>query len=504
MRAGQTAEGMGARPTVILRACPSYDVARVRAIVREGLEELGLRPTGRTLVKPNLVSSGALFANAYTRSEFMEGVLLALRDRDLGRMTELAVGERSGITIPTRYAYAKADYNPVLRRTGAKRYCFEEERQVEVPLRHEGRLRDSVFVPQSVTSADFFVNCPKFKGHPWTTVTFSMKNYIGIQDDRHRMIDHHHRLNAKVVDLQHVIQPDFIALDGIVAGQGAMLTPIPFDLQLVVMGDNQVALDAVCCTIIGVDPGTVEHIRSAHEHGLGPIDLAEIDITGDVDLAEARRRARWFEVGLARVEEYFEGTAISCYAGSPTEDGVPDYCWGGCPGALIEAIQVLRRFDSQTDRKMPRTHLVFGAYQGKIPAKSGERVIFVGDCATWKGEVAGRELSVERLPLSPTRTDPHRARHDDIYAKMAKVTWRLMRARGEDHLRLRGCPISVAEMVLVLSHVSGAKNPYFDPRIVLDFNRGYLAWRLAALRRGRYQGPSGRAQASHAAPHGRP
>jgi hypothetical protein len=52
--------------------------------------------------------------------------------------------------------------------------------------------------------------------------------------------------------------------------------------------------------------------------------------------------------------------------------------------------------------------------------------------------------------------------------------------------------------------VSGAKNPYFDPRIVLDFNRGYLAWRLAALRRGRYQEPSGRAEAWHAAPHGRP
>jgi hypothetical protein len=58
--------------------------------------------------------------------------------------------------------------------------------------------------------------------------------------------------------------------------------------------------------------------------------------------------------------------------------------------------------------------------------------------------------------------------------------------------------------VLVLSHVSGAKNPYFDPRIVLDFNRGYLAWRLAALRRGRYQEPPGRAEALHAAPHGRP
>jgi FKBP-type peptidyl-prolyl cis-trans isomerase len=58
-------------------------------------------------LKPNLVSSGNLFDHAYTRSEFTEGVLLALRDVDNG-MTELAVGERSGITIPTRYAFAGA------------------------------------------------------------------------------------------------------------------------------------------------------------------------------------------------------------------------------------------------------------------------------------------------------------------------------------------------------------------------------------------------------------
>ena len=465
------ARGTDARPTVILRSCPSYDASRVRTIVREGLEELGLRPTGSTLVKPNLVASGKLFTYAHTRPEFFEGVLLALRDRDDGRMTELAVGERSGVTIPTRFAFAGAGYDKVIRRMGVKRYCFDEERQVEVPLRHEGRLRDYVFVPQSVVATDFLVNCPKFKAHPWTTVSFAMKNFIGIQDDRHRMIDHDHRLNAKVVDLQHVIKPRFIACDGIVAGQGPMLTPVPFDLGLVVMGDDQVAFDAVCCAIIGVDPRSVEHIRVAHEHGLGPIDLAGVTLSGDVSLEEARRRASGFKVGLARVEEWFEGTNISCYAGPPTEEGVPDYCWGGCPGTLLEAISVLRRFDPETDRKMPRLHVVFGAYDGDIPAKPGEKVIFVGGCATWKGRIAGREVRVDRLPLARALDDPHHARHQDIYVKMAAVTYRLLRARGEDHVRLPGCPISVAEQVLMLAQLSGAKNPYFDPRVVLDFNR---------------------------------
>ncbi len=476
-----------ARPTVILRACPSYDVARVRTIVREGLEELGLRPFGRTLAKPNLVASGRLFTHAHTRAEFFEGVLLALRDRADGRVTELAVGERSGVTIPTRFSYAGAGYDAVIRRTGARRYCFEEERQVEVPLRHEGRLRDSVFVPRSVVSADFLVNCPKFKAHPWTTVSFSMKNFIGIQDDRHRLIDHDHRLNAKVVDLQHVVAPKFIALDGIVAGQGPMLTPVPFDLGLVIMGANQVAVDAVCCAIIGVDPRSVAHVRGAHEHGLGPVDLAEIRLSGDVGLDEARRRARGFDVGLKRVEEWFAGTNIGCYAGPPTPEGVPDYCWGGCPGTLLEAVSVLRRFDPDTDRTMPRIHVVFGAYEGDIPAAPGEKVIFVGACTTWRGRLNGREVVVERLPVARALRDPRHARHQDIYAKMVKTTWRLARARGQDHVRLPGCPISVAEQVLMLAQVSGAKNPYFDPRVVVDFNRGYLGWRLAAVRRGRYQ-----------------
>ena len=68
-------------PTVVLRQCAEYDVQAIRRIVREGLQELGLTPFGRTLVKPNLVNAGPLFQHAHTRPEFVEGVLLALQDR---------------------------------------------------------------------------------------------------------------------------------------------------------------------------------------------------------------------------------------------------------------------------------------------------------------------------------------------------------------------------------------------------------------------------------------
>ncbi len=489
-----------ATPKVILRSCREYDPEKIRAIIRSGLEELGLRPFGRTLVKPNLVAAGPLFPYAFTRPEFGEGVLRALRDVGGESMTELAAGERCGITVPSRVAFKESGWDDMLAGIGVKKYHFEEQQQVEIPLSHEGRLRDYLFTPEPIARADFFVNCPKFKAHPWTTVTFSMKNYIGIQDDRHRLIDHDHKLNEKIADLQHIIQPQFIAIDGITAGEGRMLTPTPFDLGLIIMGNSQVAFDAVCCAIIGLDPNSVDHIRLAAQQGFGTTDLSKIEITGDVTLEEAQKRAKGFKVGLIRVEKYFEGTHISAYSGPPPEPEHGDYCWGGCPGAIEEAIEILRVFDKHTDAKMPHMHVVFGAYDGAIPAKPGEKVVFIGDCANWKGELHGKPIEIANLYKERSTLDPHTIQSDDIFKKLATARAKL---RG-DVIRLEGCPVSVAEQVLALVTIGGLKNPYFDATNMMTFSRAYFGWKarvaLNKLQRKTYQQNGAFAERGQAAP----
>ncbi|HEY5927073.1 MAG TPA: DUF362 domain-containing protein [Kofleriaceae bacterium] len=493
-----------AKPKVILRSCREYDPEKIRQIIREGLEELGLRPFGRTLVKPNLVAAGPLFPYAYTRPEFGEGVLRALRDvggdQKAGSISELAVGERCGITVPSRVAFRESGWDEMLKRTGVKKYHFEEEQQVEIPLSHDNRLRDYLFTPEPIARADFFVNCPKFKAHPWTTVTFSLKNYIGIQDDRHRLIDHDHKLNEKIADLQHIIQPQFIAIDAITAGEGRMLTPTPFDLGMIIMGNSQVAFDAVCCSIIGLDPKSVDHIRLSAEHGFGTTDLSQIEITGDVTLDEAKKRAKGFKVGLIRVEKYFEGTHISAYAGPPPQSEDGDYCWGGCPGAIEEAIEILRVFDKNTDEKMPRMHVVFGAYDGQIPAKPGEKVVFIGDCANWQGELHGKPVEIKNIYKERDTLDPHSARSEDIFKKLASAQNKL---RG-DVIRLEGCPVSVAEQVLALVSIGGLKNPYYDTKNMLTFGRAYFGWKarvtLNKLQRKTYQKNGAFTERGQAAP----
>jgi hypothetical protein len=259
------------------------------------------------------------------------------------------------------------------------------------------------------------------------------------------------------------------------------------------MGNNQVAFDAVCCAIIGLDPRSVDHIRLAAERGFGTMDLDKIKITGDVSLTQAKERARGFDVGLIRVEKYFEGTSITAYAGPPPKNEHTDYCWGGCPGAIEEAIEILRTYDAECDKKMPRMHIVFGAYDGPIDAKPGEKVVFIGDCATWKGKIGDKLVSIENLYKDRSTKDPYNAPTNDIYAKIKDVTFALAGTRKDPYVRLEGCPVSVAEQIFALVSLGGAKNPYLDPAEAVRFNEAYLGWRssvaMKRLKGEKYQKP---------------
>ena len=470
------------KPKVILRRCDAYDPDRIAGIIGEGIQELGVRPWGRTLVKPNtVIAHQRYFHHAFTRSEFLDGLLAALRQHG-NEIDELAVGERCGITIPTRYAFAEAGYNRVLRRHRVRVRYFDEEPQVEIPLESPPALRPYIYVSRSITECDFFVNAPKFKAQPWVKVTFALKNLVGIQDDKHRLIDHDHKLEYKIADLQQAISPGFIALDGIVAGEKTMLTPKPFPLGLIVMAVNPVATDAVCSHIVGLDPREVDHIRLSAERGVGPLDLDEIEVVGDVTLEEAQARAEGFELTLGTVNDIFNGphSNIRTYYGPPPDPDQFDYCWGGCPGALFESVQIIEAVEPEVYQKVRPLHIAFGDVRGQtIDAAPGERVLFMGDCARFDGEICGRPIKIKSLYTARERKDPHCAQSGDLVAKIAKFLWLWISHRGKQVIRVPGCPVSVAENVLFVATLGRTKNPYFDRRIVVHFAYQYVIFNLS-------------------------
>lgn len=465
---------------VIIRRCEAYETGRIARIVAEGMAELEAVPRGKVLLKPNVViAHPEIFPHAFTRPEFLEGVLMAARQMAQG-LEELAVGERSGITIPTRWCFRQAGYPAVLRRQRAKAYYFDESRHVKLPLAHGDNLRPEAYFPEPIAATDFLINLPKFKAHPWSRMTLALKNYIGIQDDRHRLLDHNSFLEHKIADLQEAVKPGFIAIDGITAGQKTMLTPTPYDLGVIVMGTNPCATDTVCAHMVHCDPRDIVHLRLAAERGIGPIDLNDIEISGDISLGEIQAKTKDFGFLMERVDDFFNDKSnIRCTVGRFPESHSPDYCWGGCPGALQEAMHIFRAFDSEVDGKMRKIRYVVGKVDGPLDLEPGERVFFAGACTGWQGEINGKPVKIEpTYSPSTLRTAEQTSTNDLLYKTMATLG-RCIRG-GRDYVHLPACTLSVADHVHAVSYLAGIRNVNFDPRMAVGVNVDY--WRMRAGR----------------------
>jgi uncharacterized protein (DUF362 family) len=464
---------------VLIMRCDEYDSEKIAGIVKEGMQELGVIPSGKILLKPNVVlAHPEVFPYAFTRKEFLDGVISATKElaKDV---KEISVGERSGITIPTRYSFKNAGYPEVIKKHRIKVHYFDEVQQVPVKIQGAQVLRKQMFMPKPIAECDFLINLPKFKAHPWCRLTLSLKNFIGIQDDRHRLVDHNQFLEHKIADLQAVIQPQFIAIDAIIAGQKMMLTPTPFTMGAIVMGTNSCAVDTVGCHMVNVDPNDLIHLRYASERGFGPMDIDQIEVGGDFPLAEMQEKTKNFQFCLERVDDYFsEAPNLSCTVGAFPEKHSADYCWGGCPGALQEAMHIFRGFYPNVDKEMQKVRYVVGKVEGPLHLEDNERVIFAGSCTSWEGEIDGKHVKIESSYKTASETDETKTESNDMLLKFLKAQFHSLVNKSSRYIHVKGCPLSVAQHVNYLSSMAKIKNPNFDPKLFVQANITYYQMRF--------------------------
>jgi hypothetical protein len=140
-----------------------------------------------------------------------------------------------------------------------------------------------------------FIGCniiqlPTVKTHVFTTITGAMKNAFGglLNEKRHWT---HSVIHETVVDLlaiqQEIHTGIFAVMDGTFAGDGPGPRAMRWHEKDVILASaDQVAIDALSAKIQGFDPLSLRFIRLAHEAGLGVGDPRDIQIVGDVDVAE--------------------------------------------------------------------------------------------------------------------------------------------------------------------------------------------------------------------------
>jgi uncharacterized protein (DUF362 family) len=409
---------MSEKAKVILRRVPGYDAALIRQVIREGLEELGLggRVRGRVTVKPNIVMSHPkLTPSAFTRAEFVDGLLGAIEDT-AGAGTRFVVTEKSGAGIPTSRMFRRAGYYRLKRKHRVRILPLEEDRKVRVPLR-KGKVHSSIRTGRAIVDRDFLVYAPKLKTNALTQgMTAAVKLNVGILCDRERMWNHNYNLDEKIADLLEVGYPDFIATDAIeISSGGNHLTQHGRPLGLVIMATNPVAHDAVCARILHLDPEKLDHVRLARERGYGPTSLEEIEITGDIGLEEIREKTNGIETGFIHASDL--KTPIKILSGEP-------YCRGGCHGVFVDWLYMIKDRKPKLWNNLPEWTVVIGKYAGDVRA---DRVMLVGSCT----KVEGR-LEVRR--------------------------------KG----RVRGCPPKHKDIVLWFFLKAGVLNPMFRLGLIWD------------------------------------
>jgi hypothetical protein len=292
-------------------------------------------------------------------------------------------------------------------------------------------------------------------------------------------VDHNSFLEHKIADLQEVIQPGFIAIDAIAAGQKMMLTPTPFHMGAIVMGTNSCAVDTVCCHMVHVDPRDLIHLRFAAERGFGPMDLEEIDVSGDFPLEGVRQRTGDFEFCMEHIDEYFGADGnLTSTVGTFPEKHSPDYCWGGCPGALQEAVHIFKGYYPNVNQEMKKVRYVVGRLEEPLDLDKGERVIFAGSCTSWEGRINGQDVKIESDYKTTREVDEEKTKSNDMLLKTFRALLHCFKNRSSPYIHAKGCPVSVADHVHYLSSIGKIRNVNLHIRMLIPVNIAYWQMRV--------------------------
>jgi len=408
------------RYKVILRRCERYDADRIRVIIREGMEELGARPRGKVLVKPNVVFAHRRYGRfGFTHPEFLRALLGELSDRD--EVKKVTLGERCAVTVPTRYAYLEAGWNP-LRRIPKVEFCFfDEAAQVKVKL-SKGTVHQELRLARPFVEADYKIYACKLKHHVSTRLTCALKLNIGILDSKDRLFGHDYRLEEKIADLYEAGHPDLVVADGITIGQQNELVPTPLDLGVILIAPNGVSADSVAARILGFKTEEVQHLAIARSRGWEPVRDDQIEIAGDVKLEELQARTKNLDRTFSDPREL--DTPIRFYFGNYPAGH--EICHGGCCNMIKSALAILEAYDPGALKRAKPVAVVIGEYQGDVDGR-GLPVLLVGTCTKVMGKLTGAS---RRIP---------------------------------------GCPVLVPLFIIPAAYYFGLKSPYLDPQAILPF-----------------------------------
>jgi uncharacterized protein (DUF362 family)/NAD-dependent dihydropyrimidine dehydrogenase PreA subunit len=273
---------------VAIIKCSNYNYPDVKKAVKKGIDLLGgvvlfVSKGEKILLKPNLLA-GDVPGKAVTTHPM---VFKATAELFLEREAELFYGDSPGKGSPERIA-KQAGIKSIADELDVKLADFETSVKVSFP---GAILAKQLYLSKGVLEADQIVSLCKMKTHGFTRITGAVKNQFGCipglrKAEYHVKMPDIYDFSSVLVDINNYLKPYLYIMDGIIAMQGNGPrggTPVP--MRVLLFSSDPVALDAVFCQLIDLDPQCVPYMKPGKESGLGTYKYDEIQLLGD-DIAE--------------------------------------------------------------------------------------------------------------------------------------------------------------------------------------------------------------------------
>ena len=237
------------------------------------------------LIKPNLVEPAGSDSGQITNPQVIEAVARYCLDNGAARVI---IGEGPSYYQPQshlRECFTRTGVSEVAERLNIEWVLFDEHgyrtfKEVSDCTPDEFRVTEFAF------TCNKFVNLPVLKTHYLTTVTLAMKNLKGCLKREDKPLFHRRDLSRAVVELCQIVRPTINIIDCTAStivrqlGMGDSKREQTGD-GLLVASPDIVAVDAVGCALLGIDPAEVHTVSLGTAAGLGESDLTKIDIVGE-------------------------------------------------------------------------------------------------------------------------------------------------------------------------------------------------------------------------------
>ncbi len=240
---------------------------KIEEVFIKAFKELGLKPHGIVFLKPNLCGRPPILPGENSDPVFTKELVTFLLKNGASKVI---IGHTSLLGTSDK----AFPFEEVIKGGGFDIFYNMDRVEImnlDLEKKNKERIEGAIFnIPEIVRKADFYINLAKVKTHMETTVSFSLKNQMGLLALQDRIRMHQTDLETHIALLGKILKPHLAILDGIVSMEGnGPHHGQPNKTNFIGFGTDMVELDSAVAYIIGFDFKAIKQIAIAQEIGAG-------------------------------------------------------------------------------------------------------------------------------------------------------------------------------------------------------------------------------------------